>query len=91
MSVVEAVQAEIHGLPNGLGESGLAALALACAENVEASRPGSASGAMWAMRLQESLRELRALAPPKRQESRIDELTKRRNDRLSAAEASVGP
>jgi hypothetical protein len=85
VGVVEAVTAEIAGLPDELGDSGLAALVLACAENVDAAKPGTTPGAMWAQRLQEALRELRALAPPSQRADSVDEVKQQRERRRAEA------
>jgi hypothetical protein len=81
-SVFESTERELEQL--GVAGSALAAVALAMAEQIDG--PGSAtSKSMCAKVLADVLRELRALAPPKRQEDRVDEIAKRRQDRLSAA------
>jgi hypothetical protein len=84
MSVVESVTAEIGRMPKDIGESALASLALACAENIDAARPGSTPGAMWAQRLQDVLKELRGLAPPAKTNDTVDQLAEARTRRRSA-------
>jgi hypothetical protein len=84
VSVVESVSAEIGRLPEDLGESALASLALACAENIDAARPGSTPGAMWAQRLQDVLKELRGLAPAPKTNDAVDQLRNRHTARRSA-------
>jgi hypothetical protein len=85
VSVVQAVTDEIARMPAELGESALASLALACAENIDAARPGSTPGAMWAQRLQDVLKELRGLAPPPKSNDGIDRLRNRHTARRAAA------
>jgi hypothetical protein len=83
--LLESVEAELGRMPARVGGSALAALARECAVHVEAAKPGSTPGAMWAQRLQDALRELRALAPPMELDDGIDELTRRRAERRSGA------
>lgn len=86
MSVVEAVGRELDALPGVLAEGALAASALALAEAIDA--PGSAtSKAMVAKELRETMAALRALAPPKVERDRIDEVNQKREQRRRSAGA----
>jgi hypothetical protein len=77
MSVVDAVNRDLERLGDGADLSALAATALALAAVIDS--PGSpTSKAMVAKELRETLAALRALAPPKKEADRGDELAERR-------------
>jgi hypothetical protein len=84
MSVVEAVTRDLEELGSKASESALAATALVLAEQLDG--PNSAtSKALCAKELTATLKELRALAPPKKQEDRADKIRKRRHLRVAGA------
>jgi hypothetical protein len=86
MSVVEAVQRDLEELGPKAGESALAATAKVLAERLDGDS-STTSVALCAKELAATLRELRALAPPKREEDRVDEIAKRREQRLKSSAA----
>lgn len=81
MSVVEAVARELAALPDGLGESGLAAAALALAESVDDPSTRPTAKAMCARELRETMSQLRQLAPAKLKSSKIDDIARKRTER----------
>lgn len=87
MSVVEAVQRDLEGLPPDLAGSGLAATALALAGEIDKRGNSATSKSMCAKALNDTLRDLRALAPARRETDALDDLTARRERRLSASAA----
>lgn len=86
VTVVEGVQRDLAALPEDLRESSLAAVALAMAERIDAGR-GSPSECGKA--LLDAMSRLRDLVPPKKEGSRLDELTARREKRLRGAGAEA--
>lgn len=82
-SVFESTERELEQL--GVAGTALAAVALSMAERMDNPGNSATSASNCGKLLTDVLRELRALAPPKRQEDRVDEIAKRRQDRLSAA------
>lgn len=89
VGVVEAVQrdlAEIGKHNPGLVKSGLAAMALALAAELDDAGNSATSKSMCAKTLLETLDRLRALAPEKPKENPLDEIRARREKRLAAAE-----
>jgi hypothetical protein len=86
MSVVVAVEQELEDLGPVAAGSALAAAALALARELDV--PNSAtSKSMCAKALVEVLREVRALAPARKETDGVDELTTRRAERRAAAAA----
>ena len=81
MSVFEATEAELEKL-NASGA--LAATALAMAAEIDGQNSAT-SKSMCAKVLMDVLEQLRALAPPEKQEDRVDEIAKRRERRIRAA------
>jgi hypothetical protein len=104
MSVVEAVQRELESWGLGDSALGATALELGrqlddlaaeqeCEEcgHVQSWTPhanSATSKAMCAKELTATLRELRALAPPKAEEDRVDEIAKRRALRVGGARSA---
>jgi hypothetical protein len=84
VGVVENVLRDIEELGPKASETGLAATALAFAAELDA-RNSATSKSMCAKSLIDVMRELRALAPPKIQEDRVDEIAKRRERRIARA------
>lgn len=84
MGVVDSVLRDIEKLGSEAADSGLAATALALAAELDGSNSAT-SKSMCAKSLIDVMRELRTLAPPKKQEDRVDEIAKRRERRLKAA------
>lgn len=82
MSVFEAVERELANFD--AADSALGATALVLAEQLD-GESSATSKSMCAKELAATLREIRALAPPKRQEDGVDEIAKRRARRLSRA------
>ena len=86
MSVVDAVTRELEAL--SAQESALGAAALVLAEQLDDPENSATSKSMCAKELAATLREIRALAPPKKQEDRVDEFAKRRELRVGRAAAA---
>lgn len=83
---VEAVQAEIERLKVADLAPGLAQLALTLAASVD--NPGNVTAQSNAAReLRTTLEELRKLAPPAQDMDRVDDLAKKRGDRIRARRA----
>lgn len=82
-SVVAAVKRDLQALPPELAESGLAASALTLARQLDHPKVPANQKATCARALHEALRELRSLAPPKQERSKLDDLTARRQARLA--------
>ncbi|AKN75376.1 hypothetical protein QR97_16755 [Streptomyces sp. PBH53] len=83
---VAAVQAEIERLKVGDLAPGLAQLALTLAAAVD--NPGNVTAQSNAAReLRTTLEELRRLAPPAQDMDRVDDLAKKRGDRIRARRA----
>lgn len=87
MSVIEAVQGDLERLGPKAARSGLAAVALALAAELDGDNSAT-SKSMCAKSMVDVLRELRLLAPPKLEADDLDDLTARRLARRSAAAAS---
>lgn len=83
MSVEAAVERDLKRLPEELAESALAASALAMAREIDRSSNSATSKSMCQARLQDSLRELRELAPPAEEADQLDDLSARRKARLA--------
>ena len=84
MTVVQSTQAEIAALGGGLEGSALAATALAMAAEIDGANSAT-SKSMCAKVLMDALKELRALAPPRKQEDAVDEIRRRRERRIARA------
>lgn len=83
---VEAVRAEIERLKVADLAPGLAQLALTLAASVD--NPGNVTAQSNAAReLRTTLEELRKLAPPAQDMDRVDDLAKKRGDRIRARRA----
>ena len=79
MTVAEAVEDGDHA-------AALKAMALSLADAMDG--PSSAtSKSMCARALMDALSQLRELAPPEKREDRVDEVAKRRRDRISSRAA----
>jgi SpoVK/Ycf46/Vps4 family AAA+-type ATPase len=87
VGVVENVLRDIEKLGPEAAETGLAATALAVAQRLDDPGTSSTSVSMCSKSLIDVLRELRALAPPKIQEDRVDEIAQRRAYRVGGAGA----
>jgi hypothetical protein len=85
VSVVAAVEGDLARLPEDLAGSGLAAVALAMAERIDAGR-GSPSECGKV--LVDALLKLRDLAPPKQERTKLDELSAKRATRLAGRAAA---
>lgn len=83
MSVTEAVERDLAAMPSGVADSGLAAVALALAAELDAPKNSATSKSMCAGQLRDALRDLRALAPPKRERDELDDLRIRHASRRS--------
>lgn len=81
MTVEDAVREELEDVD---ASGALAATALAMAREIDAGNSAT-SKSMCAKVLMDVLREIRAQAPPKRQEDRVDEIAKRRQERIARA------
>jgi hypothetical protein len=88
VSVVESVTAELAALPDELGESGLASVALAMAERVDDPNTRPTAAAVCARELREALTVLRAIAPPRSEDDDIERARKRRVERLAGKSAA---
>lgn len=85
VSVVVAVTRELEEFGK-FKESTLAATALVLAAELDGSG-SSTSKAMVAKELRDTLAALRALAPPKREADRLDEVNRKREERRRSAGA----
>ena len=79
-----AVRADLKGLGKDLEGSGLAAVAVAMAREIDGENSAT-SKSMCAKALQDILGQLRGLAPPKAERDRIDDLADKRNRRRATA------
>lgn len=86
VSVVDAVRRDLVSLGGDLGESALAATALALAAELDDPGNSATSKSMCARALNETMERLRALVPeePAGKVSKLDELRARRAARGSA-------
>jgi hypothetical protein len=89
MSVTSAVRRDLAKLPKALAESGLAAVALAMAAELDGDS-STTSKSMCAGRLQDALRELRELAPPEEVKDGVDEIADQRAKRRSGGATAKG-
>jgi hypothetical protein len=91
VSVVEAVERELDDLRTidaRLADSGLAALALAMAREIDSSGNSATSKAMCAGRLHDAMDRLRELTPDEQERTQLDELTERRAKRQHRAKTA---
>jgi hypothetical protein len=86
VSVVESVTQELERIGADALESALGATALALAEELDAQNSAT-SKSMCAKALVDVLREVRSLAPPRRETDGVDDLEARRAERRAAAAA----
>jgi hypothetical protein len=86
MSVFEAVELELEEMGARVAGSALAATALALAAELDAGNSAT-SKSMCAKALVDVLREVRALAPPRKETDGVDDLATRRAERRAAAAA----
>ncbi len=89
VSVEDAVERELKSFGD-LRESTLAASALALAREIDAAGNSATSKSMCARELRETLDRLRALAPPVEAQDDLDELSSRREQRLSGLSGAQG-
>ena len=88
MSVRAAVERDLKDIASrdkGLARSGLAELALVLADMIDDRENSATSRSMCSRSLVEALDRLRELAPPVVEEDRLDELSRRREKRVSTA------
>lgn len=86
MGVVDSVLRDIEKLGPDAADTGLAATALALAAELDAGNSAT-SKSMCATALIKVMQELRASAPPKIQEDRVDEIAQRRARRVGGQAA----
>ena len=82
--VEAAVKADLKEMGKPLEGSGLAAVAVAMAQEIDADNSAT-SKSMCAKALQDILSQLRTLAPAKAERDRIDDLADKRNRRRATA------
>lgn len=82
--VVTAVQRDLAKMP-AFADSGLAALVLAMAAEVDDRENAGSVKASCAKAMTDALRELRTLAPVAKESDRLDDLAARRDQRRSRA------
>jgi hypothetical protein len=90
MTVESAVEHDIKFLGPKAAESALAATALALARELDGENSAT-SKSMCAKALIDTMRELRAVSPPKMEADGLDDLTARREARRSASTAAARP
>ena len=90
MTVFEATEAEIAGLPANLRDSGLAAGVLAMARELDVSGNSATSKSMCFRALQDGLRELRELAPPAEETDALNDIEAQRVKRLARLPGAAG-
>jgi hypothetical protein len=83
--VEAATRAELAALGVSPATSAVAASALELARQLDNPRNSATAKSMCAGRLQEALDRLLELNPPQREDTPLDEITKRRANRLAAA------
>jgi hypothetical protein len=81
VSVRERVERDLAEMPEVLRESGIAGVALAMADRID---DGRGSPSECGKVVLDALTRLQALAPPKREADRLDEVTERRERRRGA-------
>jgi hypothetical protein len=80
-TTVAGVESDLKALPSHLARSGLAATALSLARQLDLDETSATAKAACARSLVQVQRELRALAPPRKEVDELDELTARREAR----------
>jgi len=86
ITVVASVKRDLAALGDrGLAVSGLAAVALELAAQMDDKTNSATSKSMCARALSEVLAQLRGLAPVEVEDDRLDDLASRRADRRAAA------
>lgn len=85
MSVEAAVARDLKQFGREARDSALAATALALAAELDDPSNSATSKSMCAKSMVDVLRELRAVAPPKREADDLDDLTARRKVRRAVA------
>lgn len=83
MPVLDAVQRDLKEFPTDLAQSTLGATAEALAVELDDSSNSATSKSMCAKALADVMAQLRALAPPKREGDKLDDLAERRAARLA--------
>ena len=84
MSVRERVERDLRELPENLRESGIAGVALAMADRID---DGRGSPSECGKVVLDALTRLQAMAPPKQEADRLDEVTRKRQQRRRRAGA----
>jgi hypothetical protein len=79
--MVDSIQRELDKAPDAVALSPLAALSLSMGFEIAHPYNSATSKSMCAKALMDALRELRALAPAKRERDEVDELRTRRDER----------
>ena len=80
----EGIERDLAALTGG-ADSVLAASARTLAAELENPYASATAKSLCAKALIDVMRELRSLAPPKKQEDRVDEIAKRREERVARA------
>ncbi len=83
-NVIDAVERDLAKMP-AVADTALAAVAVALARELEHPYNSATSKSMCAARLNETMAELRALAPPERKADSIDRIAAQREKRQAAA------
>jgi hypothetical protein len=86
--VVKAVEHDLKQFGADLAASGLAASALALAGEIDSPLNSATSKSMCARALLDTLERLRALAPPKKEKTKVDDLASKRARRRSASRSA---
>ena len=86
--VTAAIRRDIAELPPELATSGLAALALALATQIDDPANSATSKSMCAGQLRDTLRDLRELTPADEEADELDDLASRRATRRSGVAAT---
>jgi hypothetical protein len=81
-TAVQGVEADLKALPSHLARSGLAAVALSLARDLDSMETSATARAACARSLVQVQRELRALAPAVEEVDALDELKARREARV---------
>jgi hypothetical protein len=87
-SVQAAVLSELEAMPENLRQSALAATALAMARELDDPENSATSKSMCAGKLIDATEKLRALVPDETEQTRLDEIAQRREQRLARQSAS---
>jgi hypothetical protein len=83
VSVFGAVERDLKRLPDHLAQSTLAATAKALAQELDSSANSATSKSMCAKALQDTMRELRELAPPEEKKGQLHDIKSGRALRLA--------